>query len=209
MNTLLKVKGTYTLPYAIKAEWAGHMIFSILFIPISLLWIVVAYKNQSQNFLLPILIPWIILTIFLVWLASFKIILRTGSIFYKTLFSKGKEIPYTNIKNVEIDIGLFPSGSGLCERASRRGFYRLNLFRHAIEEPVTINMKPFSKRDLAIIVDRITVANPSVGLDELSQSLKDGDFGPIVKAGIRKVWQVALYIFWLFLTLNLVRHFLK
>ena len=206
MNNLLKVKGTYGLPHIIRAEWTGYLIFSIFFIPISLLWIIVGYKNPSQNLLLPDLIPWIILTIFLIWLASFKIVLNTNGIFYKTLFSKGSEIKLSQVKKVEIAVGIYPSER---ERTARGSYYRLNIFRNDIEKPFSINIKPFSKRDIAILIDAITIQNPSVELDKLSQNLKEGNFRSITSAGIRKFWQVLLWLFWLFLTLILISHFFQ
>jgi hypothetical protein len=206
MDNLLKVKGTYRLPYAIKAEWTGYLIFSILFIPISLLWVVVAFKNPSQNFLLPNLIPLVILTIFLIWLASLKIVLNSDGIFYKTLFSKGFKIKFSEIEKVGVDIGMYPSGSEQ-QGSQRRGYYRFNIFKHDVGDPFAVYMKPFSKRDLAILIDAIMVANPSVKLDKLSRNLYEGNFKPIVSQGIRKFWQVTLWLFWVFLLINLLRHF--
>ena len=208
MNNLIKVKDTYKLPHVIKAEWTAYLVFSILFGPISLLSLAAYYKNPDSNMWQAVLISIGILTLFLVWIAYFKIILNSDGVIYKTLFSKGFKAKFSEIKKAEIDIGMRSSGNEQLGR-QKGGYYRFNIFTHSSELPFTINMKLFSKRDLAILIDAIMVTNPSVELDKFSRNLYEGNFKPIVSEGIRKFWQVALWIFLVFLIINLLRHFIK
>ena len=207
MNNLIKVKGTYKLPYIIKAEWTAYLVFSILFGPIILLLLAAYYINPDSNIWQAVLFALGTLIIFLVWISYFKVILNSNGIFYKTLFSKGFKVNFSEINKIEIDIGMHSSGSEKQER--QVGYYRFNIFTHSSEVPYTINMKPFSKRDLAILVDLAVAANPSIKLDKLAHDLYEGNFNPIASQGIRKFWQVALWIFLIFLIISLLRHLIK
>ncbi len=204
MDNLIRVKNTYKLPYTIRAGWTSYVVpTSIIFGPLSLVAVLVAFKSPShaQSFLLPDLIIFGSLTFFLIWIASFKIVLNSDSISYKTLFSKGLQVKFSEIKKVEIDIGMHSSRSKQSGR--QKSYYSLNIFTHSPKQHLSINMKPFSKRDLAILIDAIMVANPSVELDRLSRNLYEGDFKPIVSQSIRKFWQFALWWFLVFLVMGL------
>ncbi len=184
--TLQKVKGTYTLPHVIKADWTAYLIFSIFFGPIVILGIFATLKNSSAW---PVsFVALIFLVAFLAWINSFKIILSDDKIIYKTLFSKNKEAIFSKINNMEINIGLKHKAN------AKSAFYQLDIYERGSIELLSINMKPFSKRDLAIIVDTIAIKAPSAKMDELTYQLKEGDFKLIVSEGIRKSWQVLLII---------------
>lgn len=209
MNNLIKVQDTYKLPYTIKAEWTAYLVFSIMFVPITLLWII-DYRPDTNSWQ-PILILLSILTLFLIWIKIFRITLENNKIFYKTLFSK-KELLFSDIKKIEIATGIDRTASeemaGVSFVKRRMGaFIRMNI--SSKNELLSINMKPFSKRNLIIIVDAITIANSNVELDAPALALKQGDFKPVVSATIGKIWQILLYIFWIFLAIDLFNHFIK
>ncbi len=207
MDNLTKIKGTYKFPYEIKAEWTVYFVFSILFGPTVLLLLAAYYKNPDSNMWQAVLAAFGILTMFLIWISYFKITLNPDGIFYKTLFSKGFRVNFSDINKVEIGIGMYASGSG--QQGRQRGsYYRLNIVTHSSEVPFSINMKLLSKKDLAILVDSIVAANSSVKLDKLANDLHEGSFKTIESQGIRKFWQAALWIFWTFLIINLLRHLL-
>ena len=189
-----KARGTYQLPYVVKAEWTTYFIFSLLFGPIALLWLVGYFKNPVANAWAPLLILFLVLTLFLVWAAALRVILEKDRIIYQTLFSRRRELFFSDVKKVKISIGLY---------------YQLNLFGARNSQPLTINMKPFSRRNLAIIIDAVASENQAVELDRLSVSLVEGDFKPIISAGVKNVWQVFLWIFWIFFAISLVRFFFQ
>ena len=205
---LIKVRGAYQLPYTIRAEWTGYLVFSIIFVPIALLGAFAVYKNPSSSSLAPVYLPLIVLALFFVWIESFRITLSADGVSYKTLLSKGFNVQFAQIKKVEVDVGLYPSGSEK-QAVRNRGFYRFNIFTNDAAAPFSINMKPFSKRDLAILTDVIAAQNPSVSLDERSRRLKDGDFKPILYEGLRKIWQILLAVLGIFLALGLLRALIR
>ena len=189
-----KVSGTYSLPYTIQTEWTGYLIFSILFGPIAILGIFATLKNPSTWPLL--LIALVLLSTFLIWIKSFKILIKEDRLIYNTLFSRNNKVMFSNINKLEIKIGVWGD-----ESAKKNAYYRFNIYTRSSEKPLTINMKPFGKRDLAILADAIVTKVPSVKMDELTHQLKEGNFKPIVSEGIRKIWQIALLVLWIFLAL--------
>jgi len=184
---LVKVKDTYNLPYTIHVEWTAYLIFSTLLLPIVLVFILTTYANRTSadNLIFELIILAILSSIF-ICLKSFKIILKEESLCYKYLFFKSREILYSDIQSANIEVGI------TSVKATNKPFYRLNLYKDYSEEPLTINMKSFSKRDLAIIIDRLVTVNPGIVLDELSQNLIEGNFKPIVNTGIRRILQLFL-----------------
>ncbi|PWB38725.1 MAG: hypothetical protein C3F02_02340 [Parcubacteria group bacterium] len=207
MNKLVRVNGIYKLPLTVKADWSGYLAFSIIFVPISLLWIYIAFDNPTQNYWLPNLIIILVYGFVLIWLLSFKIILTADGIFYKTLFSKGLNIYFAEIKKVEMAIGMSATGG---EKTDRRlnGFYRLNIFTNNARQLRTINLSPFGKRDWAILIDTIMTANPATELDVFSKNLYKNDFKPITHEILKKFWQFALWSFFICLILSLLRGFM-
>ena len=192
---LSKVSGMYSIPYSIKAEWTSYLVFSILFAPITIIAAVAVFKDPSGwpvLLVIALLLGWI-----LFWLGSYKILLLEDKIVYKTMFSS-KEVLPSNIRKMQISIGIQQGQKG-------KGFYRLEIYPSSSENVLTINMKPFSKRDLAILTDYITINNPYVEIDNLIREIKESNFKAVTSAGIRKVWQRLLYIFVSSLVLSIIR----
>jgi hypothetical protein len=208
INKPLKVHGTYSLPYTIKAEWTAYVVFSVIF---GLLILLAAYadfvKPQSGVFVIEIIVL-VIFTVFLFWIASFRIIIDKNGIIYKTLFSQ-KNIVFSEIERVEIHAGRSTSNSeksaGMPYRPA--AFIRMDLFTNS--NLLMINMKPFSKKNMAIVVDAINTANPNTELLGAAATLKDGEFGPIIHGVIKKFWQVAIWLFFLSLLIGFVNHLMR
>jgi hypothetical protein len=199
MENFAKTPNTVPLPCSIRAEWTAYAVFSILFVPLSLLFLNSYLQNPSANSGQPVFFSVGILAFFLIWISAFKINLTQQGITYKTLFSKGFQIDFSSIKKIDVAIGINAGRKG--------GFYRLNLTTTDSAEPFTINMKPFSKRELATLIGAIVAATPAVELDGFSKQLYEGNFNPIVSQGIRKLWQVTLSMFFFFPSLMLLKHF--
>lgn len=204
-----KLTEAYSLPYAIKTEWTSFLVFSILFVPFAIIGII-CLLNDPDNIFKSFLsffgwcLSWGMWVISMSWLLCFKITLEEDKIIYRTLLSwlfRKNEVRFSDIEKVEIKIG---TGK---ERARKNAFYRLNIYDNSLhkKDPLTINMKPFSQRDLAIIADVISTKNPSARLDNKILALKKGNFNPIISEGIRKIWQLAFSLFIVFLALAIIR----
>jgi hypothetical protein len=200
---LIKVTGTYNLPYIIKVEWTAYTVFSIIFIPF-LVSALVLQDIQAQSLVL------VLFLIAIVWLERFKISLTASSIEYQTLLSGKHSIDFSEIDKVEVDIGFSQYSAGWQHyyKSRTQAYYRLNILQNG-QKTLTINMKPFSRRDLAIVMDAIYSHNPNIKMDDYSRSLKDGDFKPILMGGIKKMWQVMLFIFSFSLAISLLHLLLK
>lgn len=198
---LKKVINTYSLPLKIKPGGAIYFIFAILLFLPAIISLFATLKNPS---FWPIIgISLVVFILFLIWIYNFEIQILKDRIIYKSLFRK-EEILFENIKKVEIIVGIYSN-----RKAKNSGYYSLNIFN--TNQKISINMKPFSRRDLAIVIviDSIYSYNKSIELNELAMKLKDGNFKPIVMQGIKKVWEVALLIFVIFLVIGLINALIK
>ena len=191
-------KPIYPIPYFIKAEWTAYLIFSIIFVPVSLLWTFLFFKNPHSNDWIAVLISIVFLGVFMWWIGSFKITIDQHQITYKTLFSRLNIVNIADISKLEVSVGLVGS-----ESSTNNAYYRLIIHTKNAEYPLIINLKPFSTKDIIILVNALSFINPSIELDELSQSLRDGDIMPMVNAGISKIWQICLWILFVFLLVDL------
>lgn len=203
MQSNLKTNPSYSLPYTIRVEWTTYMVFSLFFIPISALFIFVNMKS-------PFLSPWagfgfplVFLSVFLIWAQSFTIVLKEDRIIYKLLhFAVHREVKYCDISKLKIDVGLGPAS------LKHHAYYRLFFVDKSGKEILVINLKPFSRRDLALLVDIVSRKNKEVEMDELSMKIKEGGISSIAAEGARNIWQIASLIFWVFLLSSLMRIFL-
>ena len=201
----------YQLPHTIKANWTTYLVFTILFLPVVILWIGVLFKHPTSNAWQPVLMFLFILTLFQVWAASLKIILGKDKISYKTLFSRQKEILFSDVKKIEIAIGIGRTENektgGISYIKRRTGpFIRMNIYGG--DRLLSINMKPFGEQNLIAIVKTISNANPNIQLDKRSLRLNQGDFRPVISGTISSLWQIFLSIFWMFLAISFYRNLL-
>jgi len=139
----------------------------------------------------------------LLWLKGFKIDLLDDKVMYKTLFSWKKEIRYSEVKKMKLEVGMNN------QNTAGKGFYRL-VFLGSLSEPIlVINMKPFAKNDLAILIDAVANKATNVEMDNELSELRDGNLNPVVEAGIKKFWQFALWYFLVALSMSIAKAFLS
>ena len=132
---------------------------------------------------------------------SFKIVLFEDRIEYSRFPAKNWSVPFDDIRGVEMRIGRITGG--------KEGFYSLALLRRSSNKPELINIKPFSRKDLAMVVQTINAKAPNVEMDTYAQHLKNADVRPIIAQGIRRIWQPLLYLFLSLLATALVRAWLR
>jgi hypothetical protein len=189
-----KVTNIYLSPLVITPEWTAYVILpSILAVPcvfgfFATLKITAAWPTLA--------VPLFMLILFLLWIGGFKIYIRDEKIIYKTLFSK-KEMLFADVQKIKIAIGVCNNG-----RINNSAYYNLNIIGE--NQELMINMKPFSRRGLATIVDSLCLHNSNIELDDFSKKLREGDVKPIINEGIKQFWKVALWLFVTFLIIGLV-----
>lgn len=172
--------------FKFKAEWTMYLIFFIISSFISIPSIIFFIKDNS-NYLMLVVASFVYGFVYF-WISSFELGIKEGKVFYNSLFNKKEEF-ISNVKKLELTIGINASNS---TGAKRTGFYNLDIISD--KKVISVNIKPFSKLALITFIKNITEINPNIELDELSTSLKNANFKPVVNAGIKKVWQIALLI---------------
>ena len=193
---------TYSLPYTAKAEWTTYLIFSIFFVPILLLWVFISFQHPASNAWEAVLILFIMLSIFLAWIGAFKIILQEDRLFYSTLLSKNNEILFSDITRIGFKV------LSAEESARKSALIVLEIYTKIKEAPLAINMKPFSKRDLAILVDVVSKKNPEIDMDAVTLKLKEGEFKPVSISTIKNFWKYFLRFLWIMLAILFIRSLL-
>jgi len=180
INHVMKISKSYSngkIPHIIKAAFAMYLILLIFIAPyvIFFLW---AMIFLDRSFWVPFVTLFAIFLAMLVWTRRFKIVILGDKIVYSTLFSKKNVVKFANIKKLEIKIG-----------QNKNVFYALHIHdnNRYSTEPLIINMKPFSKNDLSLLVKTITSVNPSVEIDHDVKKLKQGHFEPAVYRILNKL----------------------
>ncbi|HBA84190.1 MAG TPA: hypothetical protein DCZ95_08880 [Verrucomicrobia bacterium] len=177
--------------------------FSLLFSPICILALVVTIKKPDQ---------WHALLFTLaaaafpqLWLYWFEIVLHEDRLSYRTLFSGRREILFADITRAKIEVGI---GQGL--KARTQPFYRLELSDRGrfARDPLIINMKPFSRSDLARVAQAIVRNAPSAKIDKPVVSLSQGSIKPLTRQAAKQIWKAAMLILVVFLVLGLIRAFI-
>ncbi len=166
---------SYSLPYTVRSERASIVLVLVLGVFLSLLLLSLVLRSLSAVLpkVLIMCMLWGSIGALMLSIGSKKIVLLPDRICYRTLFSQ-REILFTNITRVELD------------RVMRRG-YRMFLFvqvAHYVlriddrfaDKPLFINTKPFSKKDISIVVDVIATHAPSARLDSNTRQLREGTF---------------------------------
>lgn len=173
------------LPYTIQAEWTAYLLFSIMFGPIAGYALYDAISTREV-----FLGHWVAFFIFgwaLLWISRFRITLKPDKIQAQSLFSN-RELAYAEISGLTLEIG--------ATQPQKSAFYRLNILSRTGTEPLMINIKPYSKTDLGILVRTIINRGKGVTLDRLCQALAAEDLAPVVNEGIT---QFLRWLPWLFL----------
>ncbi len=189
----------YKLPYRIRTEWVSYLVWSILFCPMVVIAIIATYQDDTfwpMDILLIIFLGFVIL-----WLKGFKIDILEDKVMYKTLFSRKKEIRYSEVKKMKLEVGVNN------QNTAGKGFYRLVFLGSLSETILVINMKPFGKNDLAILIDAVANKSTNVEMDKELAELRDGNLNPVIVTGIKKFWQFALWYFMVTLSISIANSF--
>ena len=182
--------------YVIKADTSVYIIFSIFIIPILLIELVALHKSLTA---LPLVLLTItIIFIVLLWISSFKIILKNDNIYYKSLFSKLRIVKLSDIKELKCIIGDV-------KRATKKSaFYQMVLYDYEHNELLTINMKPFSKNDITLLVKNIVLQKPDITIDKFFKAIIDGNFNPVIQEGVNKILILAFIIIFSFVVVVII-----
>lgn len=200
---LEKIKPNYSLPYIIKSGQSGYAVFISLLGPLIILSTIVAIQNPDTNAWLGAIILLVILLCIFSYFASLKIILGENKIIYKTLFSGQKEVLFSNIIKLQISVGLDST-----VESRLNGFYRLEIYEKANDNPIRINMKPFSVDGLALVINLIVEKNPSVKMDDRVLNLKNRNIQTVINQGIKNFWKIALLLLSIIVISAILRKFL-
>jgi hypothetical protein len=161
----------YSLPYTVRVGRASLIILFVLAVFISLL--ILSLIGRSLAALIPVVvlicIIWACIGVLMVFIATQRIVLLADRISYRKLFSQ-REMPFEDIVHVSLERVV---SSGYRSRAIR---YFLRIDDRFSNKPLLINTKPFSKRNLSIIIDALATHAPNVTLDESVRQLRDGTF---------------------------------
>ncbi|MBU0707318.1 hypothetical protein KKG41_03025 [Patescibacteria group bacterium] len=96
-------------------------------------------------------------------------------------------IQVDDITNIQIVI--FQPGQG----NGKKPFYQMHLNMNG-DSTLSINIKPYSVSDLALLLQTITTKNSRVILNDLASELQKGNIGPIVRRGSIRIVQWALLL---------------
>ena len=160
------------------------------------------FKEPEVDFLLVVLFAVLFPQL---WLYCFEIVLHEDRLSYRTLFSGRREILFADITRAKIEVGI---GQGL--KARTQPFYRLELSDRGrfARDPLIINMKPFSRSDLARVAQAIVRNAPSAKIDKPVVSLSQGSIKPLTRQAAKQIWKAAMLILVVFLVLGLIRAFI-
>jgi hypothetical protein len=163
--------GTHSLPYTARVEPASLLVFLVPGLFLTL--IVLSMLGRGPSAVLPV-----VLLLVLVWLFLGTLLLRTlakivllpDRICYDTLFSK-QEMFFADITQVEFD--RVARGAYRIPPGIRAPQYLLRIEDQSSSKRLLINAKPFSKRDLSIVIDVIATHAPQAFLNEGALRLRD------------------------------------
>ncbi len=165
--------GPYALPRIIRGNLPVLIGWTLVVLAVGAVEAAIAFKQPALMLVLILFSTplWLPLGLFWLWqgLNAPAIQLASDGVRYSTRRSR-RELCYADIARVE---------AWMTRGRSRYGGYAvpvLGVYARASEEPtILISSKPFSKRDVAITVDAIVTANPSVELNALARLLRRGD----------------------------------
>jgi hypothetical protein len=182
----------YTIPYTIKADWKGSLVPIVIF-DLPMVCAVFALRQIVPIWVNVIIISFIPL---LFWglLSTFEIKITEDRIIYKEFFIKNIEMLYSNIISVKF-------ASGVCQTSGwGHGFFRLVIHDKAKDEPLIVNMKILTKRDLAILVDALLTKNSSIKTDKSVDKIRATKLNEVILTSLRiNVAQ----IFWILFSMTI------
>ena len=112
-----------------------------------------------------------ITTAMVILLYTWNIVIGRDGITYRRLLFLSSSMPYAAMKTAQITITL-PFGRSLKERY--RPVYGLLITSEnsSVSGPLLINIKPFSRRGLALLMKAISAYAPQTQLDKISERMK-------------------------------------
>lgn len=133
----------------IRASWRPYVVFTLLFAPLLMLWLVVCFGRSFWVAWQPLGIIGGGLALVWLWLGRFQIVLSDDILSYRTLFGGTRSIPLSEIERAEIEAGW----STYWDRF--RPMVRLAIIPHASSEnrPLDINVKVFCRQDIDRVLD--------------------------------------------------------
>ena len=156
-----------SLPHIARAAWTAYWLTAGFFV-LGLPWLGVRHPTAWQ----PLVICLATGVAWAVWIGSFRIGLDKTELTYRTL-SAARTIQYTAIQTLATEI------------ADRAGVVLLVIQPKDSGKPIRVNMKPFRRADLTLLIDTIRAANPSVEIAPGLQTLRTAQFS-IVKTRLRR-----------------------
>lgn len=181
----------------ISADWMGRLIFFLLTSPVGILALLSLFRNPDPKFLL---FGLVVVGLPQLWLASYRVGIKDGCLIYRELFSR-KSICLRDIKKISIELGVKDKS-----RLKNKAFYRLVLHDQTIykDDPFIINLKPFSRNDLAYLAKIIRSYAADAAYDSVFESLSEGNVQPLIGMAKRVFINMAVIILLTFLFLGLL-----
>ena len=157
-----------SLPHVARAAWTAYWLTAAFFV-LGLPWLGVRHPTAWQ----PLVICLAAGVAWAAWIGSFRIESDKTELTYRTLFA-ARTIQYTAIQTLATEIAL-----------DRAGFILLVIQPKGAGKPIRVNMKPFRRADLALVIETIREVNPSVEIAPDLQKFRAAQFS-IVSARLRK-----------------------
>lgn len=167
----------YTIPYVIKADWKGFLVLIVLS-DLPMAFAVFAMRQIAPIWVNVIIISFIPL-VFFGLLSTFEIKIAEDRIIYKEFFIKNVEILFLNIISVKFASGVSQTSDW------GHGFFRLVIRDKAKDEPLIVNIKLLTQRDLAILVDALLTKNPSIKSDKSVDKIRAKKLNEVILTSLR------------------------
>ncbi len=169
----------FMLPYTMETEWTAYLMLSIMALPFAVMfaWGVYQRPALATSFLVPIGFMALLFGYAYFSFRANKITLHGDGLSYRTLRTKERYLKYADITDMTVSIGDHSSGN--------KSHYQLNVHT-AASEPLRIDMKPYSKQDLAMFFAVISEMNPAVELDDTCTQLCSGNNDQMIATGMKR-----------------------
>ena len=179
------VSGTYALPHVARAEWTSYAVSLVPLLVILLYGVFISKRSLSAaSFWELTRVGSLISLPMLLLMSGFKIVLHETAIRYRTWSSWPKALAYADMTTVNVATR---SGHTYHNWNPAYGMVQMHIGTQANQHALVINMKPFSTRDLAVVVKTIANKTPSVQMDRAAEALRDGDISVTSRQTIRNV----------------------
>ena len=162
---------TYPLPYTVRAGGVSFVMILVpgMFISLALLSLIGRGPAAVLPVVVIICLVWGSIGALLLGIKAQKIILLPDRICYRTLFSQ-REIRYAGITRIALER---VEGSGY--RSSKVIRYMLRIEDRS-SKPLLINTKPFSKKNMSVVVEILAKHASSADLDTSLLRLSEDTF---------------------------------